>query len=188
MFAEDISEDFSDLTLTGFYSFSGYLRNLRGRLLSSEKFSEVFTLWVFTLKLRSHGGGTEPKNPWIPEIRKNYEKNTKSPTPGRLPKIRKNYRKNTKMAEKLPFLYFFGIFFRIFGGATWGRGFCNLYFFRNFFVFPGFRGFWALYHPRGIVIQNNIFTKQIHSHVLLQTWTNQWQQHYKENVLVEFFL
>ena len=50
MFAEDISEDFSDLTLTGFYSVSGYLRNLRGRLLSSERFSEVFTLWVFTLK------------------------------------------------------------------------------------------------------------------------------------------
>ena len=50
MFAEDISEDFSDLTFTGFYSISGYLRNLRGRLLSSEKFSEVFTLWVFTLK------------------------------------------------------------------------------------------------------------------------------------------
>ena len=50
MFAEDISEDFSDLTFTGFDSISGYLRNLRGRLLSSEKFSEVFALWVFTLK------------------------------------------------------------------------------------------------------------------------------------------
>ena len=50
MFAEDISEDFSDLTFTGFYSISGYLRNRRGRLLSSEKFSEVFTPWVFTLK------------------------------------------------------------------------------------------------------------------------------------------
>ena len=50
MFAEDISEDFSDLTFTGFYSISGYLRNLRGRLLSSGKISEVFTLWVFTLK------------------------------------------------------------------------------------------------------------------------------------------
>ena len=31
------------------YSTSGYLRNLRGRLLSSEKLSEVFTLWVLTL-------------------------------------------------------------------------------------------------------------------------------------------
>ena len=50
MFAEDISEDFSDLTFTGIYSLYGYLRNLRGRLLSSEKFSEVFTLWIFTLK------------------------------------------------------------------------------------------------------------------------------------------
>ena len=39
-----------DITFAGFYSISGYLRNLRGRLLSSEKFSEVFTLWVFTLK------------------------------------------------------------------------------------------------------------------------------------------
>ena len=54
MFAEDISEDFSEDReyhfYTVFYSISGYLRNLRGRLLSSEKFSEVFTLWVFTLK------------------------------------------------------------------------------------------------------------------------------------------
>ena len=50
MFAEDISEDFSYLTFTGIYSISGYLRNLRGRLLSSERVSEVFTLWVFTLK------------------------------------------------------------------------------------------------------------------------------------------
>ena len=29
---------------------TGYLRTLRGRLLSSEKLSEVFTLCVFTLK------------------------------------------------------------------------------------------------------------------------------------------
>ena len=50
MLAEDISEDFSDLTFTGFYSISGYLRNLRGRLLSSEKFPEVFIVWVFALK------------------------------------------------------------------------------------------------------------------------------------------
>ena len=47
MFAEDISEEFSDITSTGSYSISGYLRNLRGRLLSSEKFSEVFTLLGF---------------------------------------------------------------------------------------------------------------------------------------------
>ena len=47
MFAEDISEDFSEdrrllyIIFTGFYSISGYLRNLRGRLLSSEKFSSL---------------------------------------------------------------------------------------------------------------------------------------------------
>ena len=53
MFAEDISEDRRYHFYTGFYSISGYLRNLRGRLLSSEKFSEVFALWVFTLWLVS---------------------------------------------------------------------------------------------------------------------------------------
>ena len=33
-----------------FSSILGYLRNFCKRLLSSEKFSEVFTLWVFPLK------------------------------------------------------------------------------------------------------------------------------------------
>ena len=37
-------------------------------------------------------------------------------------------------------------------------------------------------------LQNNLFTKQIPSHVLLQTGTNQWQQHCKESVLVELIL
>ena len=45
MFAEDISEDFSEDRRYHFYCIlyriSGYLRNLRGRLLSSENFSEV---------------------------------------------------------------------------------------------------------------------------------------------------
>ena len=51
MFTEDISEEFSEYRLLlDFEVFSGYLRNLRGRLLSSEKFSEVFALWVLTLK------------------------------------------------------------------------------------------------------------------------------------------
>ena len=36
--------------------------------------------------------------------------------------------------------------------------------------------------------QNNLFTKGVPSHVLRQTGTNQWQQHYKENVLVELLL
>ena len=67
--------------------------------------------------------------------------------PGCPLKIRKNYQK--KKGQKLPFLYFFGNFFRIFGGQPGVEDF--VFFFRNFFVFPGFRGFWALYHPRGIV-------------------------------------
>ena len=53
MFTEDISGDFSEdrrYHFTGFYRISGDLRNLRGRLLSSQKFSHVFTLRVFTLK------------------------------------------------------------------------------------------------------------------------------------------
>ena len=66
-----------------------------------------------------------------PEIRKKYEKFTKSPTPGRTPKIRKKYRKNTKMAQKSPFLYFFCIFFVFLGpDPGWGVS----YFFRIFFV------------------------------------------------------
>ena len=51
MFAEDISEDFLEGRTYHLYwilEYSGYLRNLRRRLLSSEKFSEVFALWVFT--------------------------------------------------------------------------------------------------------------------------------------------
>ena len=49
MFAEDISEDFSEdrrYHFTGFYSISGYLRNLRGRLLSSEKPVYAGKLWA----------------------------------------------------------------------------------------------------------------------------------------------
>ena len=37
-------------------------------------------------------------------------------------------------------------------------------------------------------IQKNYFTKQIPWLVLLQKATRQWQQHYKENLLVELFL
>ena len=56
-----ISQKIEDITFTGFKSISRYLRNLRGRLLSSEKFSEVFTLkpfpvmgtWVFKLCCRA---------------------------------------------------------------------------------------------------------------------------------------
>ena len=51
-------------------------------------------------ELRFRRARTGHKNPPRPEIRKNYEKNTKSPTPGWALKIRKNYRKNTKMPRK----------------------------------------------------------------------------------------
>ena len=57
MFAQDISEDLSEDRRDHFYCILEYLwissRNLHGRLLSSEKFSEdfFFSLWVFTLEL-----------------------------------------------------------------------------------------------------------------------------------------
>ena len=57
-----------DIIFTGFYSISGYLQNLRGRLLSSEKFSEVFALWVFTLKPFpdvGHREGRTCREPWV---------------------------------------------------------------------------------------------------------------------------
>ena len=38
-----------------------------------------------------------------------------------------------------------------------------------------------------VKITKQLFTKRIPSHVLLQTGTNQWQQHRKENALVELF-
>ena len=81
---------------------------------------------------------------------KNTKKNTKSPFPGWSPKIRKNYQKNTKMAQKSPFLYFFGNFF-VFSGSNPGRGIS--YFFRNFFGFLGLRGFCNLYQARRVATQ-----------------------------------
>ena len=42
---QKIFQKIEDISFAGFYSISGYLRNLRGRLLSSEKLSEVFALW-----------------------------------------------------------------------------------------------------------------------------------------------
>ena len=81
-----------------------------------------------------------PKTPESKKYEKNYEKNTKSPTLGRPKKIRKKYPKNTKMAENCLFV-FFRYFFRIFGGDL-GSGI--VYFFSNFFVFPGFSGFFGL--------------------------------------------
>ena len=55
MFAEDISEDFSEDKryhfYTGFYSISGDIFEIFAEdCFFSEKFSGVLTLWVFTLK------------------------------------------------------------------------------------------------------------------------------------------
>ena len=49
-------------------------------------------------------------------------------------------------------------------------------------------GLWRALQLISQKLQNNLFTKQIPSHVLLQTGTNQWQQHCKENVVVELIL
>ena len=51
--------------------------------------------------------------------------------------------------ERVPFVpevSYFSVFFSYFRGANPGWGI--LYFFENFFGFPGFRGFWALHQPR----------------------------------------
>ena len=56
MFAEDAFQKISlrRLKISLLLDFRAFfrmsLRNLRGRLLSSEKFSDAFALWVFTLK------------------------------------------------------------------------------------------------------------------------------------------
>ena len=77
------------------------------------------------------------------KLRKKYE----IPHPGLGPENTEKIPKNTKIAPKLPFLYFFGIFFRIFGAQP---GVGDSYFFRNFFVFSGFRGFCDLYQARRV--------------------------------------
>ena len=93
------------------------------------------------------------QSPKTPESRK-YEKkkneeNAKSPTPRSPPP--ENTKKTTEKIQKWPrkiaiLCIFVGNFF-VFSGGDLGSGI--LYFFRNFFVYPGFRGCWALYHaPR----------------------------------------
>ena len=93
--------------------------------------------------LLSCGGGTDPKNP---ESRKYEKLQKKSPTPGWAPKIRKKYR--NFWGQFCSFWYFF-----VFLGPNLEWGIFYVFFFCscNFFVFPGFRGFWALCHPRSIV-------------------------------------
>ena len=88
------------------------------------------------------------QSPKTPESWK-YEKITnKIPHPRLPPQNTKKIPEKCKNSNFWAILYFSVIFF-VFsvGNLRWGI----LYFFRNLFVFPGFRGFWALYHPRGIV-------------------------------------
>ena len=106
--------------------------------------------------LRSRLPGKEP-DPKPPEPRK-YEKNTKKkykiPHPGSGPKNTKKIPKKYENGPKMTIFVFFRYFFRIFGARPWVGDF--VFFFRNFFVFSGFRGFWALYQASGIVRQGRL--------------------------------
>ena len=88
------------------------------------------------------------KSPKPPEPRK-YEKNTKkkkqNPPPRVGPQKYEKYENSHFRAIFVFFRYFFCIFRPHPGSGI-------LYFFRSFFVFLGFRGFWALYQASGIVI------------------------------------
>ena len=76
------------------------------------------------------------------------QKKYKIPLPGWGPKIRKNYRKNKKKGEFWAIFVFFRKFFRIFGPQL-GKG-DFVFFFRNFFIFSGLRGFCNLYQARRV--------------------------------------
>ena len=84
--------------------------------------------------------------------------------PGNTKKIRKKLRNpgNTKKiqqkkdetgAKMTVFVHFLCFFFWYFRGPTRDGGF------RNFFVFRGLKGFWALYQERGITTSEAIFEK-----------------------------
>ena len=77
---------------------------------------------------------TGHENPPRLEIRKNYEKITKSPTLGWAPKIRKYHRKKYKNGHFRAIFAFVLVFFSYFRGPTQRGGFCNC--FAIFFVFP----------------------------------------------------
>ena len=79
-----------------------------------------------------------PKTPESQKYEKITKKNTKSPTPGLGPENTKKLRKKYKIGQ----FWAIFVFFFYFRGPTRGGRFCI--FFRNFFVFLGFRGFWAL--------------------------------------------
>ena len=100
--------------------------------------------------LRFRVPGKELKKPSSLEIRTKYEKKHEIPHPGSGPETTKEIQKNTKTAQK------FRIFciFSYFRSPTRGREFCV--FFRIFVVFPGLRGFWALYQERAIATQGTL--------------------------------
>ena len=62
-----------------------------------------------------------------------------------------NSSKNLKMAPNMAnFVYFFSFFF-VFSGPSPGCGIVHVF---RFFVFPGLRGFWALYQVRKLATQD----------------------------------
>ena len=84
-----------------------------------------------------------------PESRKSEKitKKMQNPLPGLGPENTKKLPKKYKMAKNHIFV-FLGSSFRIFGAQSGEGGFCI--FFRNYFVFSGFRGFCDLYQARRV--------------------------------------
>ena len=105
-------------------------------------------LWLATLR-----AWYRLQKPLSPEYTKELRKNTKSPFPrvGARKYEKKKPPKNTKMVIFGAIFAFFRYFFRIFGPIP-ERGI--LYFFRNFFVFSGLRGFCNLYQARRVASQS----------------------------------
>ena len=97
-------------------------RNPVGRSVQPTKWAETAEI---TLALRACGPATEPKNAWIPEIRKNYEKKTKPPTPGLNPENTRKIRKTSKIGQ----------FWTVFVLSAPNPGWAISYLFRNFSYF-----------------------------------------------------
>ena len=96
--------------------------------------------------LRSPRGASEYKNPSSLEIRKKYEKNTKSPISGLAPKIQK---KTTEKSQNWPendHFCNFSVIFSYFRGQTGNGWFCN---FSYFFRISRLEGFLYSVAPQG---------------------------------------
>ena len=100
---------------------------------------------MFSQSLRPWGPGTDYKNPWIPKIRK-ITKKIQNPPSGLGPE-------NTK---KLPKKY--KVIFSFLGPQP-GKG--DFVFFRNFFVFSGFRGFCNLYQAPRVTTQSTVSNTEL---------------------------